>query len=102
LVAGVIAALLISTLTHGLLAGLASALPYLLPPVLLLFVLLARRYPGERALLMLMRPDRRRRSRMRFRGITLGQEPRVVVPRGGRLIASSLAVRPPPASVSLR
>jgi hypothetical protein len=83
----------------GLLPGLVDALAYLLPPLLLLLALVARRYPGERTLLALIagrRPPRRRactRAGARIR-------PRAMVPRGGALIASSLAVRPPPSRLA--
>ena len=77
-----------------------AALAYLLPPFLLLIALASRRYPGERVLLGLIA----RRTRPRRRCLTLASprlRPRCAVPRGGRLIASSLAVRPPPAAAAL-
>jgi hypothetical protein len=80
---------------------LAQALPYLLPPLLLALALVMRLYPGERALLRLMD---RRRTRLRWArdtGAAGRSQPRAVVPRGGRLIASSLAVRPPPTPASV-
>jgi len=72
------------------------ALLYLAPAILLAIPLLARRYPGERALIALRRIERTRWPRPRSsvparRRMVLG------VVRGGRLIGSSLAVRPPPA-----
>jgi hypothetical protein len=76
------------------------ALLCLLPAVALAIPLLARRYPGERALLALRRdaqPARWPRPRscapVRARVVS-----RIV--RGGRLIGCSLAVRPPPAPIS--
>jgi hypothetical protein len=81
--------------------GLTEAVAYLLPALLLLPLLLARRYPGERALLALLGQRRRRQAHSGVRLAPPGLRPRAVVPRGGRLIASSLAVRPPPAVVSL-
>lgn len=83
--------------------SLVEALAYLLPALLLLAVLVTRRYPGERTLLSLTRRNRSCRSRVGAIGAKGGARPRALVARGGRLIASSLAVRPPPgfASVSL-
>jgi hypothetical protein len=72
------------------------AVLYLLPAVVLAIPLLARRYPGERALLALRRvestswPRPRSSAPMRRRMV-------LAVVRGGRLIGRSLAVRPPPA-----
>jgi hypothetical protein len=75
------------------------ALLYLLPPLLLIAVLLLRGYPGERRLIALAearrRPNHRRATPARAR-----PRPRVHLPRGGKLIASSLAVRPPPAALA--
>lgn len=75
----------------GSCAGLAHALPF----VLLVVPLLVGRYVGERQLARLVGapppPSRRRAAR---------REPRPLhartLPRGGCLIAHSLAVRPPP------
>jgi hypothetical protein len=78
-------------------AVLIDAGPYLLPAVLLVGVLAARRYPGERTLLSLISPARRRRARC------VAQAPprrasHALLPRGGRLLGCALAVRPPPRS----
>jgi hypothetical protein len=75
------------------------AILYLLPAVVLAIPLLARRYPGERALVGLHRAQSTRFPRARSsaparRGVLL------VLVRGGRLIGCSLAVRPPPALYS--
>jgi hypothetical protein len=72
------------------------AILYLLPVVVLALPLLARRYPGERALIALRRMEQgvrwtRPRSSMPVRRRVV-----VVLVRGGRLIGRSLAVRPPP------
>jgi hypothetical protein len=66
-----------------------------LPALLLAVPLLLRRYPGERLLTAVRRVRRLRRAKLpsptpRTRPVA------TVVPRGGLLIASSLAVRPPP------
>jgi hypothetical protein len=67
----------------------------LLPAVVLVIPLLARRYPGERALIGLHPVERARwphpRSSVPVHGLVV-----LVVVRGGRLIGCSLAVRPPP------
>ncbi|HZL48526.1 MAG TPA: hypothetical protein VFC30_05880 [Solirubrobacteraceae bacterium] len=72
------------------------AILYLLPAVVLVIPLLARRYPGERALIGLRRAERTRWARPRS-SIPVRRRVVLVVVRGGRLIGSSLAVRPPPA-----
>jgi hypothetical protein len=79
---------------HG--AGMATALwqgtLYVLPALLLAISLLARRYPGERLLLLL----RVRRTRPRVGVRARLPEVTLAGPRGGRLIALSLAGRAPP------
>jgi hypothetical protein len=79
------------------LAALAcGGLLFLAPALLLVLPLLARRYPGERSLLRLA-GRRRAPSAQRRRVQRPPRRPaRRVLPRGGALIASSLAVRPPP------
>ncbi|HEV7527449.1 MAG TPA: hypothetical protein VGO29_00990 [Solirubrobacteraceae bacterium] len=79
-------------------ASHSSDLLCVLPALLLACPLLARRYPGERALVALRGkrsesvrwPRARSASSRRARAI-------VVVVHGGLLIGRSLAVRPPPA-----
>lgn len=67
----------------------------LAPALLLMATLLARRYPGERLLLGLARPARKRR--LRPRASSAASFARTVqVPRGGLLMGFALAVRPPP------
>jgi hypothetical protein len=88
---------------HYAQGAMIQALAYLLPALLLLVVLATRSYPGERALLAFI--ERRRRLRHGSAEGLIGQQPilRALIPRGGRLIAASLAERPPPtlAAVSL-
>ena|ERR1700730_14415238 len=96
LLLGVAAILLLGIAAPGAPPGLADALTYLLPALLLLLALAARRYPGERALLTLMVRGRRR---ARLDALLPRAHPRALLPRGGRLIATSLAVRPPPAEL---
>jgi hypothetical protein len=76
----------------GMAAGLWEGMLYLLPALLLLLPLLARRYPGERLIGALR--VRRARARARVAGALRGIE--LPVPHGGRLIAVSLAGRAPP------
>jgi hypothetical protein len=72
-----------------------DALLCLLPAIALAVVLLARRYPGERVLLALGRGRTARWPRPRSH-LPCRARLVVMVVRGGRLIGSSLAVRPPP------
>jgi hypothetical protein len=68
----------------------------LLPALLVALPLLLRRYPGERALSALRR---RAEAPLRARLATPARRERasaVVIARGPRLLAFSLAVRPPP------
>jgi hypothetical protein len=90
------ALLLASVLLTGASAPALQALAYLLPALLLLSALWARRYPGERALLAaIVAPGPGSGS-----GADAARQTapalRALLPRGGRLIACSLAVRPPP------
>jgi len=87
---------LAGVLALSLSGGMVDALAYLLPALLLLLAVAARRYPGERALLALL--ERRQRRRRDSDSVVCVSRPRALLPRGGRLIASSLAVLPPPAS----
>jgi hypothetical protein len=82
--------------TYGALPGVSEATLYLLPALLLLAVLAARRYPGERALLAMMRQQRPCSRWIHADEIARQSRPRALVPRGGALIAFALAVRPPP------
>ncbi len=70
----------------------------LLPAVLMAIPLLARRYPGERRLLALRRKRAlswpHARSSPPARNCVI-----LIASHGGQLIARSLAVRPPPASL---
>ena len=81
--------------------GVADALAYLAPALLLLLPLLAGRYPGDTALVraaIRRRPGPRRVRRApprRRRPLTR------LLPRGGRLLPAGLAGRAPPASAVL-
>jgi hypothetical protein len=87
----------------GLLDGGASAtgVMYLVPLLALLVPLAAGRFPGERTLLRIGHGRRVRRSAPRPVGeVRVHRAPSRLLPRGGRLIASALAVRPPPANTA--
>jgi hypothetical protein len=69
-----------------------------LSPILALAIpLLARRYPGERALLALRRQESSSWPRPRSFALPTGRRAASPAARGGQLIARHLAVRPPPA-----
>jgi hypothetical protein len=71
------------------------------PLCLLALPLLAGRYVGEEALDRLRRDRPPRRRPLISRGLPEGaQRVAVMLPRGGRLIAEALAVRPPPRSIA--
>ncbi len=77
--------------------GLELGVLFLAPAIVLLASLLTGRYVGEDRLQRLAaayRPHSRRRPR----GATAPRNPRprALMPRGGRLVATSMAVRPPP------
>lgn len=74
----------------------------LAPAVAIALLLSRRRYPGAGLLLAMRSRPARRASR---RGLApLAPVPRIVAttPRGGLLLARSLAVRPPPLALSAR
>jgi len=95
------AAVLLAACCGFVLPSFAEAMSYLLPALLLLAALAARRYPGERALLAMMGGARRRHRRARAAARSPSR-PRALLPRGGALIATSLAVRPPPLATAAR
>ncbi|HWY89597.1 MAG TPA: hypothetical protein VNY31_02905 [Solirubrobacteraceae bacterium] len=75
------------------------ALLCLLPAVAVAIPLLARRYPGERVLLALRSAEPTRWPRPRACAPAHRRVALAAV-RGGRLMGSFLAVRPPPALIS--
>lgn len=95
----VLAMLLLAVLVHG--AGVEALLAA--PPVVLLAPLLAGRYLGERQIerLAASRVPRAHRAARPRRTSIAPRAPRVLLPRGGRLLATSLAVRPPPLRAQL-
>ena len=85
----------------GALAGHPDLLAFAGPLVLLAVPLLAGRYVGEEALDRLRRDRPSRPRPLNSRGLPKGaQRAAVLLPRGGRLIAEALAVRPPPRSIA--
>ena len=72
-----------------------EGLLYLLPALLLALPLTFRRYPGEGTLVALARRIRRDRSRAPV-ALAPAQSIPLIVSRGGRLLATALAKRPPP------
>jgi hypothetical protein len=94
---------LAATVALAVLVQLAGAEALLAAPFLALLVpLLAGRYVGEGhiARLAAARAARTHPSRRSRRAPVAGRAARALLPRGGRLIATSLAVRPPPAALS--
>jgi hypothetical protein len=82
---------------------LAPTLLYAAPLLIVALPLIAGRYVGEERIARLARAvQRRRRPRAAARVAVPPGTRRALraVPRGGRLIAASLAVRPPPAAVT--
>jgi hypothetical protein len=87
----------------ALVPGMETGLLFLAPALVLLASLLTGRYVGEAGLDRLVavvgrRPARRAPSQHD----PLPPRPRTVMPRGGTLVATSLAVRPPPLLSALR
>jgi hypothetical protein len=85
----------------GALAGHPDLLAFAGPLCLLAAPLLAGRYVGEEALDRLRRDRPSRRRPLISRGLPKGaQRVAALLPRGGRLIAEALAVRPPPSALA--
>jgi hypothetical protein len=83
--------------------GLEAGVLFLAPAIVLLASLLTGRYVGEerlRRLAAAFRPHRRRRPRAA--ATARAARPRARMPRGGRLVGTSLAVRPPPRPSAVR
>jgi hypothetical protein len=88
---------LIGIVVLAVLVGPTSPVLFVAPWLLVLAPLLAGRYVGERSLLRLARVAGRRPSNRRPAAATARRRPTArALPRGGGLIACSLAVRPPP------
>jgi hypothetical protein len=76
------------------------ALLCLSPAIVLAIPLLARRYPGERTLRALRSEPPARWPHARSLAPHAGRRVEALVVRGGELLASYLAVRPPPAPLA--
>ncbi len=89
-----------------LLVALASIDPSVLcvlPALALALLLALRRYPGETALMALAGRDRSELSRRATSALTRSRRwGGPMLPRGGLLLACSLATRPPPAALATR
>ncbi len=84
-------------LLAGAVAGLGELLAFAAPVLVLALPLLAGRYLGEERIARAAGRMRARRSRPRSVAVPMARlRPARTVVRGGRLIAMSLAVRPPP------
>lgn len=90
------AALATLTVVAVALVGLDPGAVCTLPALALLALLALRRYPGERILAAPLREAWRARRRRRHGRVSFASSLQVAVPRGGLLLAWSLAVRPPP------
>ena len=94
----VLGALAVSIAMAGCLLALSGLDPNvvcLLPALLVALPLAFRRYPGARTLTAIAGGISRRRVRLRSSVVPTLRVP-ALVPRGGLLLARSLAVRPPP------
>jgi len=85
------------------LASIDPSILCVLPALSLVLLLALRRYPGENALVALAArrspgPARRIRAGLRLSGRWAGP----AIPRGGLLLACSLADRPPPLALATR
>jgi fatty acid desaturase len=83
--------------------GLETGVLFLSPAIVVLALLLTGHYVGEQQLNRLADAwQQRRPARERARREPLPRRPRALMPRGGRLVATSLAVRPPPLLQAVR
>jgi hypothetical protein len=78
-------------------SGSTDVLLYLAPALLIVVPLLAGRYVGESLIVKLAAKDGRKRRSYRPSSPPPPKAPAIWLPRGTRLIAFSLAERPPPA-----
>jgi hypothetical protein len=84
------------------LLGVEAAVAYLAPALLILLPLLGGRYPGDGALVRVA-TRRSRPARRPPQGLPLRRRrPGALLPRGGRLVAASLAGRGPPLPLATR
>jgi hypothetical protein len=83
--------------------GLETGILFLSPAIVVLALLRSGHYVGEEQLGRLFAAWQQRSPR-RARGARspLPRRPRALMPRGGGLVATSLAVRPPPVPATVR
>ena len=74
----------------------------LAPAVVIALVLSRRRYPGARLLAAMRSRAARRCPRRGLAPLTATARVRATAPRGGLLLARSLAIRPPPLALLAR
>ena len=98
-----LAAALLGFAAALVLPGLETGVLFLAPAIVVLSLLLTGHYVGEQQLHRLAAAWRQRRPpRERSARAPLPRRPRALMPRGGRLVATSLAVRPPPLLPAVR
>jgi fatty acid desaturase len=85
-----------------LVPGMETGILLLSPAIVLLALLLTGHYVGEERLHRLAVAVRRRAPRRTRAARRPLPRPRAAMPRGGRLVATSLAVRPPPRPITVR
>jgi hypothetical protein len=84
------------------LLGVEAAVAYLSPALLILLPLLGGRYPGDEALARVTRRRARPVRRPPRAALPLRRHrPSALLPRGGRLVATALAGRGPPALLAI-
>jgi fatty acid desaturase len=98
-----LAAALLGFAAALVLPGLETGVLFLAPAIVVLSLLLTGHYVGEQQLHRLAAAwQQRRPPRERSARAPLPRRPRALMPRGGRLVATSLAVRPPPLLPAVR
>ena len=86
-----------------LVPGMETAVLLLSPAIVMLAMLCTGLYVGEERLARLAAAWQQRcPQRPRAALPAASRRPHVLVPRGGRLVGTSLAVRPPPAPLAVR
>jgi len=98
-----LAAALLGFVAALVVPGLETGVLFLAPAIVVLSLLHTGHYVGERQLHRLADAwEQRRPARECARRDPLPRRPRALMPRGGRLVATSLAVRPPPLPAAVR
>ena len=99
LTAATFAALVACAIAAAHLDGVDTGLLYLAPALVLLWPLLSGRYVGEDAVTRLSTARTAPRRPSGAAVPVAARRPAVLLPRGGRLLASAIATRPPPLGV---